>query len=51
MLILLTECTVNRDSARFIALYGSEDYKRHNEEMMISERQDVLMQQIEELDL
>lgn len=51
MLVLLTECTVNKDSARFISLYGSEDYKRHNEEMMISERKDMLMQQIEELDL
>ena len=51
MLVLLTECTVNKDSAKFISLYGSEDYKRHNEEMMISERKDVLMQQIEELDL
>ncbi|MCM1155530.1 MAG: AAA family ATPase [Roseburia sp.] len=51
MLLLLTECTVNKDSARFISLYGSEDYKRHNEEMMISERKDVLRQQIEELDL
>ncbi|MCM1049443.1 MAG: AAA family ATPase [Clostridiales bacterium] len=51
MLVLLTECTVNKDSAKFIALYGCEDYKRHNEEMMISERQDVLVRQIEELGL
>lgn len=51
MLILLTECTVNKDSAKFISMYGCEDYHRHNEEMMISERGDVLMQQIEELDL
>ena len=51
MLILLTECTVNQDSAKFIGMYGCEDYQRHNEEMMISERGDSIMQQIEALDL
>lgn len=51
MLVLLTECTVNKDSARFISIYGCEDYQKHNEEMMISERGDTLMQQIAELDL
>lgn len=47
MLILLTECTVNQDSAKFISMYGSEDYKKHHEEMMVSERGDMLMQQID----
>ncbi len=47
MLILLTECTVNQDSAKFISLYGCEDYQRHHEEMMVSERSDMLMQQID----
>lgn len=51
MLILLTECTVNQDSAKFIGMYGCEDYQRHNEELMISERGDSIMQQIESLDL
>lgn len=51
MLILLTECTVNQDSAKFIGMYGCEDYQRHNEEMMISEREDTLMRKIEALDL
>lgn len=51
MLVLLTECTVNKDSAKFISMYGCEDYHRHNEEMMVSERGDILMQQIEELDI
>lgn len=51
MLVLLTECTVNQDSAKFISLYGSEDYKKHNEEMMVSERGDALMQQIGALEL
>lgn len=47
MLILLTECTVNQDSAKFISMYGCEDYKKHHEEMMVSERSDMLMQQID----
>ncbi|MCM1210945.1 MAG: AAA family ATPase [Blautia sp.] len=51
MLILLTECTVNQDSAKFINLYGSEEYKRHSEEMMLSERGDALKQKIAELNL
>ncbi|MDE6748735.1 MAG: hypothetical protein K2K21_06700, partial [Lachnospiraceae bacterium] len=50
MLVLLTECTVNKDSAKFISMYGCEDYHRHNEEMMVSERGDILMQQIVELE-
>lgn len=47
MLILLTECTVNQDSAKFISMYGCEDYRKHHEEMMVSERSDLLMQQID----
>lgn len=47
MLILLTECTVNQDSAKFISMYGSEDYRKHHEDMMVSERSDMLMQQID----
>lgn len=51
MLILVTELTVNDDSARFIASFGSEDYQRHNEELMLSERQSRFMEEIEELGL
>lgn len=51
MLILLTECTVNRDSAKFIGMYGCEAYQRHNEELMVSERGEFLMREIEELEL
>ena len=47
MLILLTECTVNQDSAKFISMYGCEDYRKHHAEMMVSERSDLLMQQID----
>ena len=51
LLILVTELTVNNASARFIASFGSEDYKKHNEELMLSERQDNIMAQIAELGL
>ena len=51
MLILVTELTVNEDSARFIASFGCPDYQRHNEELMLSERQNRFMDEIEKLDL
>ncbi len=47
LLILMTECTVNKESAKFISMYGCEEYKRHNEEMMISQRSDAILEQIE----
>ncbi|MCM1327628.1 MAG: AAA family ATPase [Lachnoclostridium sp.] len=49
MLILVTELTVNQNSARFIATFGSEDYKRHNKELMLSERSEEIKAQIVEL--
>lgn len=51
LLILMTECTVNKDSAKFISMYGCEEYKRHNEEMMITERSDMILEQIAALEL
>ena len=51
MLILVTECTVQADCAKFIGMYGCEDYQRHNEELMLTERSDGLMKQIEALEL
>lgn len=51
MLILVTELTVNEDSARFIASFGCPDYQRHNEELMLSERQSRFMEEIEKLEL
>ena len=51
MLILVTELTVNSYSARFIATFGSPDYKRHNEELMLTERRDDIRAQIAELKL
>ena len=51
MLILVTELTVNTASAQFIAAFGSPDYRRHNEELMLGERGDNIMSQIAELEL
>ena len=51
MLILVTECTVQADSAKFIGMYGCEDYQRHNEELMLTERSDELVEQIKVLEI
>lgn len=51
MLILMTELTVNAASAQFIATFGSPDYKRHNEDLMLGERGDNILAQIAELEL
>lgn len=51
MLILVTELTVNSSSAQFIANFGSPDYRRHNNELMLSERQDEMQRRIAELNL
>lgn len=51
MLILVTECTVQADSAKFIGMYGCEDYQRHNEELMVTERSNLLLRQIETLEI
>ncbi len=51
MLILLTELTVNNDSAGFISRFGCEAYEKHNKEMMISERGNSLQAEIAALDL
>ncbi len=51
MLILVTELTVNHNSARFISRFGCEAYQKHNESLMLSERQTLLREEIEALDL
>lgn len=51
MLILVTELTVNSASSRFLASFGSADYQRHNQELMLSERQDDIKKKIGELGL
>ena len=49
--VLVTELTVNAYSSRFIGLYGSADYQRHNEDLMLHERQDDIMREIDALEL
>lgn len=51
MLVLVTELTVNVYSSRFIGIYGSPDYAKHSEDLMLHEREDDLMQEIENLEL
>ncbi|MBE5865882.1 MAG: AAA family ATPase [Lachnospiraceae bacterium] len=51
MLILVTELTVDRAGAQFIATFGCEGYKRHNKELMLSERSEDIKAQIAELGL
>lgn len=51
MLILVTELTVNTDSARFISMFGCEDYQKYNGQLRLSGRQEDLRQEIEKLDL
>lgn len=51
LLVLVTELTVNAYSARFIGMYGSADYQRHNEDLMLHERQDDIMNEIAALEL
>lgn len=51
VLVLVTELTVNVYSARFIGLYGSADYQKHNEDLMLHERQDDILKEIEALEL
>ena len=51
MLILVTHLTVNEYSARFIGIFGCPDYQKHNQELMLSERQASLQREIAELEL
>ena len=51
MVVLVTELTVNAYSARFIGTYGSTDYQKHNEDLMLHERQDEILREIQDLEL
>lgn len=50
LLILVTELTVNTYTAKFISMFGSEDYQKHADSMMLSERQSDIQSQIAQLD-
>ena len=51
MLILVTQLTVGQYSAKFISTFGSEDYNRYSEELMLSERSADLNRETEALNL
>ena len=51
MLLLMTELTINENSSRFIATFGCPEYQRHNEELLLSERQGEILEQIRALEL
>lgn len=51
MLILVTELTVSSAGAGFIAAFGSSDYQHYSQELMLSERQNIIQEQIAELEL
>ena len=50
LLILVTELTADSHSAQFIARYGSEDYYRHNKALLVYERQETILRELEELE-
>lgn len=50
MLILMTELTVSDDCVKFITMYGSDDYKKHNQDMMLSNKSTDILSKISELE-
>jgi len=50
MLIFVTTLTENRSSAEFIATYGSKEYKKYNKNLLLYEREQDLMDKIQEMD-
>ena len=51
ILILVTELTVGYYSTKFIARYGCKEYFAHNKELLFYERQQEIIQQLDELEL
>lgn len=51
MLILVSELTVNEYSSLFIGRFGSDEYKKHANELMVDTKTDLLMMQINSLDI
>ena len=50
LLILVTELTAQRQCAHFIARYGSEGYYRHNRALLVYERQQTILRELEGLE-
>ena len=49
MLIIVTELTANKNSAKFISEFGCEEYFQHNKELLFYERQQDIIHRIENL--
>ena len=50
LLILVTELTADRHSAHFIARHGSESYYRHNKALLVYERQQTILRELDALE-
>lgn len=50
LLILMTELTVSDECVKFITMYGSDDYNRHNKDMMLSNKSGDILSEIEALE-
>ncbi len=50
LLILVTELTADSHSAHFIARYGSEGYYRHNKALLVYERQQTILRELDSLE-
>lgn len=51
MLILVTDLTVNANSAKFISRWGSPEYEKYNKKFQIYERQQEIADAVEKLQL
>ncbi len=51
MLILLTELTSGAYSSRYISIFGSEDYQKYSESLMLGERKHKIMEDINGISL
>lgn len=50
MLIFVTALTENRESAGYIANYGSESYYKHNTNLMLDQRENDLVERIRQME-
>ena len=51
MLLFVTSLTVSDACSQFISSFGSEDYEKHNQKLMLTERQHDIVDQIKSLNL
>lgn len=49
MLVLITEYTVNKYTSQYISMFGSEDYRKYNDLLMVSGRQTEMKSIISEV--